>query len=124
MARGDGVAEEHEVGDVEVERAGERADLVVELPLRVAAEAVDEEEGGFLGAAATGKPDVEGGCGDGEFCGAEIVEAEVEGDVEVFEGDEADGRDESEEVGGEAPEEVAERGGFHLWVKMWNAVGF
>lgn len=42
-----GVAEEDEVGDVEVEAGGEWGDELVPLPHCVGADAMDEEEGGF-----------------------------------------------------------------------------
>lgn len=99
----------------------------MELPLGVAAESVDEDEGMFLWSPATGEPDVERGrgvasaVGDGEFSGRETAEAEEEGEVEVFEGDEAEmaiggSGDEGEEVDGEAveaEEEVARFSDLH-----------
>lgn len=60
-AGGVGVAEEDEVGDVEVEAGGERGDEVVPLPHCVGADAMDEEEGGFGWGVVFGSPAVHDG---------------------------------------------------------------
>lgn len=56
---GVGIAEEDQIGNVDVEFGAERGDEFVPLPHCVGADAVDEEEGGFVGFVGFGVPEMD-----------------------------------------------------------------
>lgn len=91
---GGGIAEEDEIGDVDVEIIGEEFDLLTPLPNRHRAEAVEEDDGGFW----DGFIGLWAPIGDGSF-GVDFNDSpektgggEAAAEIAAVEGDEAEKR--------------------------------
>lgn len=108
-AVGSGFTEENQIRDVQIEGARESSDLVVPLPLGVAAKAVDQYQGRLRAAGPKRGPDVDGGETESGPSGQEVDCArdemmvdEEEAEQEVVEVDKAEAPEEAaEEVAGE-----------------------